>query len=119
MTQLFDRDILHPILAKWLRGTTCYTYWVGRSVLLENDDYIVLKHNSHASYCGRFSDNLACRAFAALYRKSDLSVDDKGYNRNLDQGVGSVKRWEGRINKSVVRDDCQQMGIVFTSETPI
>lgn len=114
MTALYANDIRHPILAKWLQNTTCHNYWIGRSVLFENDDYIVFKHNSHASYCGRFSDNGACRAYAELYRKADLSLDASGYNEKLFTGNGSISRWEGRIARSKVLEDCRQMGVHFT-----
>jgi len=116
MTAMYAADIRHQILAKWLYDTTCYNYWIGRSVLFENDDYIVLKHNSHASYCGRFYDNLACRAYAELYRKADLSLDAKGYNKNLFTGNGSLARWDGRIARSRVLADCQQMHVQFTNK---
>lgn len=115
MKPMWDNEIEHPILAKWLRGTTCFVYWVGRSVLFENGDYIVLKHNSHAGYAGRFSDTGACRAYAELYRKADLIVDEKGWNYNLFNGTGEIARWEGRISKSQVLDDCRQMGILFNT----
>lgn len=113
MIAMYPNDIKHPILAKWLSGTTCYNYWIGRSVLFENPDYIVLKHNSHASYIGRFSDNAACRAYAALFRKADLVPDASGNNRNLAIGSNAMKRWEGRIAKSKLLDDCRAMGIMF------
>ena len=86
---------------------------MGRSVLFENDDYIVLKHNSHAGYAGRFSDNGACTAYAKLYRKSDLTKNEGNYNPNLTVGDGEIQKWSGRISKSKVKDDCLQMGIVF------
>lgn len=34
----------HPLLDHWLSGTTCYRYWIARSVLFESAEYIVLKH---------------------------------------------------------------------------
>lgn len=116
MTAMYASEIKHPLLAKWLADTTCHNYWIGRSVIFENENYIVLKHNSHASYCGRFSDNGACHAYAELYRKSDLALDAAGYNQNLYTGNGQLKRWEGRIARSRVLEDCRQMGINFTTE---
>ena len=116
MPHMYESDIENPILKKWLSGTTCHSYWIGRSVLFESDDYIVLKHNSHASYCGRFYDNTACKAYARLYRKSDFILDDLGYNQNLFSGHGEIKQWNGRISKSKVLDDCCDMGIVFSKE---
>lgn len=115
MKPMWPGEITHPILAGWLRGTTCHNYWIGRSELFENADYIVLKHNSHASYSGRFSDNGACKSYAALYRKSDLEPDVTGYNRNLFNGDGYLKRWEGRIARTRVLEDCRDMGILFES----
>lgn len=111
---MWPGDIAHPILKDWLRGTTCHNYWIGRSVLFENEHYIVLKHNSHVSYCGRFSPSSTCKAYAALYRKADLKPDAKGWNQDLFHGSGDIKRWEGRISKTKVRDECKDLGIVFT-----
>lgn len=96
----------HPILNKWLAGTTCYTNWVGRSVLFENEEHIVLKHNSHASYCGRATGSSTCTAYAKLYRKVDLLTDKTGYNRNLLSGDGGILQWEGRISKPKILSDC-------------
>ena len=110
---MWPDEIKHPILRNWLKGTTCHNYWIGRSVLFENSDYIVLKHNSHASYSGRFSDSGACRSYAALYRKADLELDAAGYNQALFSGYGYLKQWEGRIVKSKVRETCRDMGILF------
>ena len=119
LKSMWPGEINHPILKNWLRGTTCHNYWVGRSVLFENADYIVLKHNSHASYAGRFSDNGACKSYAALYRKSDLEMDATGYNRHLFEGRGHLKRWEGRISKIKVLEECREIGVVFESVQPI
>ncbi|MBP8275567.1 MAG: hypothetical protein KAX55_01565 [Propionivibrio sp.] len=113
---IWPDEINHPILKNWLKGTTCHNYWIGRSVIFENTDYIVLKHNSHTSYCGRFSGSRTCKSYVALYRKADLAMDATGYSRNLFIGVGSIKRWEGRISKGVVRDECRSMGILFEAQ---
>jgi hypothetical protein len=111
----------HPILAKWLSATTCDTVWVRRSVLLENGTHIVLKHNSHASNCGRFYDNTACRAYAKLYLKSTLlHTDASGGTPNLSQGSGELKRWDGRISLREVLEACRQMGVSFErGPTPV
>lgn len=106
----------HPIVDKWLRGTTCHQYWIGRGVLFENADYIVLKHNSHIIYRGRFNPPGTCRAYAKLYRKADLCVEGKGCNNCLDLGAGEIVKWEGRIAKSRVLEDCKAMGIIFVTE---
>ena len=78
----------------------------------------MLKHNSHASYAGRFSDNGACKAYAKLYRKADLLANEPGFSRetisrNLSHGDGEMARWDGRISKSKVLDECKAMGITF------
>jgi len=103
----------HPILNEWLKSTTCHCYYVGRSDLFENDDHIVLKHNSHASYAGRFYDTGACKAYARLYRKSDLTPDEKGYSQNLYNGNGWLHQWDGRISKKKVLEECKEMGVIF------
>lgn len=103
----------HPILKYWLAGTTCHRPHIHRSVIFENADFIVLKHNSHASYCDRFTGVLNCGAYAALYRKVDIAPDAKGYNQNLFTGYGELKRWVGRITKQCVKSDCETMGIHF------
>lgn len=102
-----------PILDRWLSGTTCSAHWVGRSVLFENTDHIVLKHNSHASYCDRFTGTRTCRAYAELYRRADLQLDGRGRSRNLDYGEGALKRWEGRVSRKTVLADCAAMGVNF------
>jgi hypothetical protein len=104
----------HPLLEKWLSATTCDKVWVRRSVLFENDTHIVLKHNSHASYCGRFYDNTACRALAKLYLKSTLlHTDASGGTPHLGQGSGELKRWDGRSSLREVFEECRQMGVSF------
>lgn len=107
----------HPLLARWLRGTTCFRLWIPRSVLFENTDYIILKHNSHADYCGRFYDNVACRAYAALYRKADVTEGASGASA-FELGDGALRRWEGRISRKQVRADCAALGIEFNSPLP-
>lgn len=111
---LYPGEITNPILKKWLSGTTCFNYWIGRSALFENNEYIVLKHNSHIAYCDRFTGSGTCRAYAELYRKGDLALDSTGYNQKLFNGSGGMRRWEGRINKPQVIADCKQMGIEFS-----
>lgn len=104
----------HPILEKWLSDTTCNKYHIKRSVLFENETHIVLKHGSHAEYCGRFSGVQTCNAYAALYLKSDLQEGKGDRNSTLRGGLfGYLKRWEGRINKALVLEDCARMGVVF------
>lgn len=103
----------HPLLKRWLVGTTCYRGYVRRSVLFENQTHIVFKHNSHASYVDRMRGSCTCQAYAALYRKSDLALDSRQYNRNLFLGGGDLARWEGRISSARILADCKAMGIVF------
>lgn len=105
MVPLEQRD--HPILRGWLGGTTCGLYAVHRSILLENSAYIVLKHGSHQSWCGRFTGNLTCCSYAALYRKSDLETDRYA----LSTGQQWIKKWEGRISLKKVRADCTSIGL--------
>lgn len=102
----------HPILSRWLWGTTCSRWVVKRSILFENDDYIVLKHNAHSEYLGRMSGSSCCQSYAKLYRKSDM-LDRDNYNRKLQTGYDEMKRWDGRISKTKVRDECRDMGIIF------
>lgn len=99
----------HPILREWLHGSTCAIYRVNRSVLFENEDYIVLKHNAHSTYGDRMSGSGNCEAFAALYRKEDLKPD----SRNIMLGDGELKKWTGRINKRAVWLYCCSIGIVL------
>lgn len=107
MKHLWHADIKHPLLFDWLRGTTCYRPHVYREVLFENEVYIVFKHGSHPEYINRFDGSKTCRAYAALYRKTDL----KG--RTLYYGDNELRRWEGRVSKKTVLAECAQMGIVF------
>ncbi|AQH05692.1 hypothetical protein A9R05_42500 (plasmid) [Burkholderia sp. KK1] len=108
-------EITNPLFRRWLEGTTC-----GRSsrrkILLESDNYIVLKHGSHADYVDRMTGSKACRAYAALYRKADIAERDGKYNQSLQIGDGKLACWEGRTNLSHILDECQAMGISF--QTP-
>lgn len=103
----------HPILKRWLAGTTCFRNHVRRSVLFENQTHIVLKHNSHATYVDRMSGTRCCQAYAALYRKSDLAFDAKQSNRNLLLGYGALLHWTGRISRARILAECNEMGIDF------
>lgn len=105
----------HPILAKWLSGTTCYCCYCARSVLFENDTHIVLKHGSHPSYVDRMAGTQTCRAYAALYRKADLSPDGADGGRTLRTGCGEIKKWEGRIAKSRIIAECHALRIEFST----
>lgn len=40
----------HPVLKKWLLGTTCYRH--RREVMFENATHIILQHFSHPEYLG-------------------------------------------------------------------
>lgn len=99
----------HALLGGWLKATTCSDYRVRRSVLLENETHIVLKHNSHSAWCGRFSGHGTCGAYAHLYAKETLLTG----RRNLAYGEGALKCWEGRIALSRVRFDCEALGVNF------
>lgn len=111
---LYGPQILHPILKSWLVGTTCSDCYVRRKVVFENDHYIVMHHYSHASYAGRFSSNSACAAYQELYQKCDLMDADGNPTAALKQGYKELMRWDGRLNKSKILDDCKAAGIVFT-----
>ncbi len=100
-------DNTHPILRGWLSGSTCSAWLVKRSVLFENDAFIVLKHNAHSSYGDRFSGSSNCPAYAALYDKAEL------VRQCNPLGDGYMKKWEGRINKRQVQADCAAIGIEF------
>lgn len=102
------------ILKDWLKGTDCHKDRIKRSILFENNDYIVLKHNSHSCYSGQMLGSGCCYAYAELYKKAQLILrPGEMYNHNLYYGYGAGKRWEGRIDKSTVMNDCKVMGINF------
>jgi hypothetical protein len=107
----------HPILEQWLSGTTCHLYRIRRSVLFENDDYIVLKHNGHATYAGRFNPCLTttCESYAKLYRKINLVSNSD----TIKYGSNELSKWTGRIAKSKVLDDCKALGIIFDPKCEI
>jgi hypothetical protein len=97
----------------WLSTTTCGRSTVKRSILLENDAYIVLKHNSHSEYMGRHSGSATCIAYAALYLKSDIHADLYHFRQGATE---CIKKWEGgRIALSRIVDDCRDLGIDFTA----
>lgn len=103
----------HPLLQQWLSGTECCRWHIGRSVLFENEHYIVLKHASHASYMGRFSGSATCESYAELYRKVDITPGSKQADYNLTTGRGELKVWWGRISRKRIADECRAMGIEF------
>lgn len=102
------------ILKEWLVGTTCHRDVVKRSVLLENDTHVVLKHNAHAEYCGRSSGVSCCQSYAKLYAKAIFDENFPDYRRSMFYGDNELLMWEGRINKTKVLADCQQqLGVIF------
>jgi hypothetical protein len=105
----------HPILDIWLEGTTCNRNTVTKSVLFENDEYIILKHHSHAEYCGRGSGTQTCGVYACLYNKTDIAeyFKDHKYSFNTIQCKIHWKMWEGRLNKKDILQYCADVGIIF------
>lgn len=102
----------HPYLDAWLRGTTCQKRHIKREVLFENDTHIVLKHHSHAEYCGRAYGTQTCGAYAKLYEKKAFEDQCRDF---LYAGMftACLKEWKGRINLKRVREDCKTLGVEF------
>ena len=99
-------------LKAWLSLTTCAGAAVKRSVLFENDDYIVLKHNSHSSYSGRYLGSGTCGSYAVLFRKADVDANWHDFRYGSPR-LAALKQWSGRISPSRVRAECSELGIVF------
>ncbi len=108
--KMWPAEIVHPILKKWLNGTTCYHYNVMREVVAENEEYIILKHGSHPSYINRFSGNSTCGSYARLFKKFDLI---KEFDRNDTMGEHPIKEWTGRLSVKTILKDCENLGIIF------
>lgn len=102
----------HPILQRWLGGSTCSNSTVRRSVLFESETHIILRHYAHASYCGRMYGSKNCEAYAALYLKADFATA-RPNDRIWMLGSGHLKQWAGRLSRARVLDDCKDMGISF------
>lgn len=84
---------------KFLSGSTCAHH---TEVLLENDEYIVLKHNSHYEYIDRMTGSKTCTSFALLYKKSDCTDED------LRKGTNALCRWDKMIiTKNKVKAYCK------------
>lgn len=113
---MWPAEIKHPILKKWLNGTTCYHYNVMREVVAENEEYIILKHGSHAAYINRFSGNSTCVSYARLFKKEDLL---KEFSHNDTMGDHPIKEWVGRISLKKVFQDCEDLGVKFSDEEKI
>lgn len=90
----------HRLLLKFLSGSTCRHHC---SVLLENDDFIIFKHNSHYEYLNRMSGYQTCKAYAVLYAKKDCTSE------NLIHGsLNYLHRWENtRITKNKLIAFCK------------
>ena len=89
-----------------------------KCILIENDDYIVLKRESHAEYANRMSGSSACQAYAVLYRKSDIQKCPEGLLKSISEGIRRygllpIKQWQdcGRITVKRVIKDCAAKGI--------
>lgn len=113
---LYIANIIHPFLKYWLSATACSDCYVRRKVVFENNTHIILHHYSHASYSGRFSDNNTCAAYQKLYLKSDLFNINGKPTVSLIQGDKELIRWDGRLNKSRLLDDCSANGIIFFNQ---
>lgn len=73
-------DFDHPqnaeeLLITWLRGTTCHRQ--KRTIEWESPDkrFALLKHWSHAEYCGRGTGTLTCQSMWQLFDFENLSFD--------------------------------------------
>jgi len=100
------------ILRWWLSGTTCKNVYTKRTILLENDTHILLKHGAHASYVGRVSGVVTCPAYACLYLKSIFAID----SLSITRGQGEIKQWGGeggRLSLKKIRRDCEAFGVIF------
>lgn len=100
------------ILNTWLIGTTCRRPAVKRSLLLENDLYVVLKHHSHREYCGRMTGSTTCNVYVKLYLKADFEDVRKAREAEF-YGRGSIREWGSRVTLQQIVDDCRALGITF------
>ena len=80
--------------------------------MFENETHIVLRHYSHAEYCGRWVGSKTCESYAKLHTKEEIA------QQRLHNGHGGifmpwVKEWRGRINPKRVLADCKDLGVEF------
>lgn len=109
--EFYQRRLEGPILDVWRDSLACPLD--GRSVVLENDKHVVLKHASHSAWYnkGLVYAKETCGVFAELYDKN-LHKSGQGIFMVLT-GLGGVKRWPGRVNLKKIIADCAGMGIIF------
>ena len=97
------------ILDRWLMGYTCHAPHNRREIMLETDTHIVLKHFGHMGYTDRVRGVTYCPAYAHLYLKKALYMD----NRAIMYGRDPVKEWKGReTTLKRVTSDCKAMGVL-------
>lgn len=84
---------LKLFLKDWLLGCTCHHESL-RDCIWQSEDgrFVVLRHGSHPSYCGRAYGSVTCESYQHLYDLEWL-VQDSWYNYH------PMKEWKGRWNK--------------------
>jgi len=88
------------ILRRWLVGTSCRVP-AKPKILWENEDYILLKHHSHAAYVDRINGVKPCESFASLFEKKSLI----GYNNEqklMYNTIPAIRTWYGRTSKKTI-----------------
>lgn len=107
----------HKLFSLWLSGTTCRNWNEKHKIMLENDEWIIFKHASHAAYRGRcaFPPVGNCPAYAVLYKKSRLKEIDREFRMGNDYDHKWVP-WKGRLRVDEIIQDCKEYyGIEFVT----
>jgi hypothetical protein len=94
----------HRIFHNWLSGTTCRHCGERHEILLENDQWIVMKHAGHQNYVDRYRGIMYCETYAVLYKK-----DTSPYK--MSRGDAYTHKWEPlkhkRIKINEIKKDCK------------
>lgn len=103
----------HKLLEKWLAGTTCKRHQSEKSILAENDEWILLKHFGHSEYINRVTGNKRCPTETYLFHKETAK-------QNLDElsyGRGFRAAWDGTYRLGVILQECEQIyQVVFEKD---
>lgn len=92
----FPEIKIQDFLKEWLRGTTCH-HESKRDCVWQSEDkrFVIFRHGSHSSYCGRAYGSQNCESYQHLYDMEHL-------NRDSWYNFHPLKEWKGRWNQSKI-----------------
>ncbi len=84
------REKSEAFVHKWLIGFTCSheakkeVFWIS-----DDEEYVIMKHPGHSTYCGRALGVLYCNTYYELHIFDPSMHDERTF----------LQKWEGRWNK--------------------